>query len=130
MTKSYGIGYKKPPKKSQFKPGQSGNAKGRPKGSKNFASELSEELMEKIAIKEDGKKKSISKQRALVKALLAKALQGNAQAANVLINAALKLQESIAPAELEDWAAEDEAIVKEYIERTLALAKKKKGAKS
>lgn len=29
------IGYKKPPKKSQFKKGKSGNPKGRPKGSKN-----------------------------------------------------------------------------------------------
>lgn len=29
------VGYKKPPKKTQFKKGQSGNPKGRPKGSKN-----------------------------------------------------------------------------------------------
>ena len=34
---TYPIGYKKPPRDTQFKPGQSGNFKGRPKGAKNFA---------------------------------------------------------------------------------------------
>jgi hypothetical protein len=31
FSKEYEIGYKKPPRKNQFKPGQSGNPKGRPK---------------------------------------------------------------------------------------------------
>ena len=29
------VGYKTPPKNTQFQPGQSGNPKGRPKGTKN-----------------------------------------------------------------------------------------------
>src|SRR5687768_11632888 len=33
---SYEIGYGKPPVTSQFRPGQSGNPKGRPRGSKNY----------------------------------------------------------------------------------------------
>lgn len=35
MPKQYEVGYGKPPKKTQFKPGQSGNPKGRTKGSRN-----------------------------------------------------------------------------------------------
>lgn len=35
MDKEYEIGYGKPPKEYQFKKGQSGNKKGRPKNSKN-----------------------------------------------------------------------------------------------
>jgi hypothetical protein len=31
MTDDYEVGYKKPPKATQFKPGQSGNPAGRPK---------------------------------------------------------------------------------------------------
>jgi hypothetical protein len=31
---NYGVGYGKPPKASQFSPGQSGNPKGRPKGAR------------------------------------------------------------------------------------------------
>ena len=30
------VGYGKPPKHTRFKPGQSGNSKGRPKGVRNF----------------------------------------------------------------------------------------------
>lgn len=34
-SEDYEVGYKKPPKEYQFKPGQSGNSKGRPKINKN-----------------------------------------------------------------------------------------------
>jgi hypothetical protein len=30
------VGYRRPPRNRQFKPGQSGNPTGRPKGTKNF----------------------------------------------------------------------------------------------
>lgn len=42
MSKPYDVGYGKPPKNSQFKPGQSGNPKGRPKKYKSPISVLSE----------------------------------------------------------------------------------------
>ena len=87
----YAVGYKKPPKHSQFKPGESGNPKGRPKGAKNLATELLEELQERVKVKEDGKPKSVSKQRAMIKAQLAKAVQGDSRAANTLLNMLLKL---------------------------------------
>lgn len=82
---SYDVGYSKPPKHSRFKPGQSGNSKGRPKGTRNLSSDLKDELGERIRIREGDQEKSISKQRALVKALVAKALKGDTRAATVLI---------------------------------------------
>lgn len=72
----YEVGYKRPPREHQFKPGQSGNPKGRPKLIKDFKTDLREELEEIITIQEGGKSKPITKQRALIKKLLVKALGG------------------------------------------------------
>ncbi len=83
----YEVGYKKPPKTGQFKPGQSGNPKGRPKGRKDFKTDLTEELSEKLTISESGKSKKISKQRALIKSLTAKALKGDTRSATLILAA-------------------------------------------
>ena len=48
----YEVGYGKPPVHSRFKPGQSGNPKGRPKGSKNKRPGLQEERMKDIILDE------------------------------------------------------------------------------
>ena len=77
---TYKVGYGKPPKARQFKRGKSGNPKGRPKGSLNLATDLTAELGEHITVREDGRPRKISKQRALIKSLMAKALQGDVRA--------------------------------------------------
>lgn len=48
----YDVGYAKPPVSSRFRPGQSGNPKGRPKGSKNRRPSLNEERMKDIILDE------------------------------------------------------------------------------
>jgi hypothetical protein len=75
---TYKVGYGKPPKTTQFKKGKSGNPGGRPKGSLNLATDLTAELGEHITVREDGRSRKISKQRALIKSLMA--LQGDVRA--------------------------------------------------
>ena len=81
----YKVGYGKPPKRTQFKPGKSGNPSGRPKGSRNLATDLAAELCEPITVREEGRQRRISKQRALIKSLMAKALQGDVRATTAVL---------------------------------------------
>src|SRR6266436_31327 len=80
------VGYGRPPKATQFKRGKSGNPKGRPKGSRNLATDLAAELGEPITVREDGRHRRVSKQRALIKSLMAKSLQGDVRAAAALLS--------------------------------------------
>jgi hypothetical protein len=76
----YDVGYGKPPKNSQFPAGQSGNPKGRPKGSANLAAALNRALKEKVEVVEHGRRKSITKLDAAVKAMVNRAVKGDAKA--------------------------------------------------
>ena len=78
--KNYKVGYGRPPKETQFKPGKSGNPKGRPRGAKNIDTMLRDTLMEKIEITENGKRKRLSKIEVLLKKCLNDALNGDQRA--------------------------------------------------
>jgi hypothetical protein len=80
------VGYKRPPKHSQFQPGQSGNPRGRRKNVRNFKTDLLDELREQIPIRENGRDRKISKQRAFIKALVAAAIKGDMRATNALVS--------------------------------------------
>ncbi len=80
------VGYGNPPKHGRFKPGQSGNPKGRPKRRKNFLTELQEELSELVSITENGKTLKVSKQRVLVKSLFNRASKGEPKALAAIFN--------------------------------------------
>ena len=121
MSKDYDVGYKKPPKNTQFQPGQSGNPQGRPKGTKNLSTDLDEELNQKILVTEGGKQQEVTKQRAMIKTLFAKAMQGNTQAAKALITLIIGLEQSRRDFQSPDrLSEEDQSILDAFVERILS----------
>ncbi len=71
------IGYCNPPRSTQFKKGQSGNPKGRPKGSLNLLLSLQKALNQKVVIVQNGRRKKITKLEASVTQLVNKAAAGD-----------------------------------------------------
>lgn len=120
----YAIGYAKPPGHSQFRKGQSGNPKGRPKGARNLKAELMEELQEKITIREDGTPKRLSKLRVLIKTLFGDAIKGNARAAQILLDQMRVLDTETTPDTETDLSAMDRVILERMVSR-LPRAKKR-----
>ncbi|MGY3346649.1 MULTISPECIES: DUF5681 domain-containing protein [unclassified Bradyrhizobium] len=110
------VGYGKPPEHSQFKPGQSGNPKGRPKGTRNFKTDVREMLQSPVNITKDGRIKSITTQRASLERLRSDALNGNQRANENLLRYGEKLDEAnvTVDAPLE---AGDQAILDAYVRR-------------
>lgn len=81
---AYRIGYGKPPQHSQFQKGLSGNKRGRPKGSKNIATALHDELNRRIPVTENGARRTITKREAVVKQVVNNAASGDSKAMRTL----------------------------------------------
>ena len=114
------VGFGKPPKHTQFKPGQSGNPAGRPKGTKNLKTDLEEELRELITVREGGNQKIVSKQRAMLKSLTAKAVQGDPRAAAIVIDMMYRLlHEDDAEDTSRGPSPDDKAIIEAFENRLL-----------
>ena len=115
----YEVGRGKPPVETRFKTGRSGNPKGRPKGARNFRSDLADELAERVTLREGGRTRTVSKQRAFVKSLVANAVQGKPVAARNLLDAVRwYLAEEEAGAE-PPLSADEAEILAHYAERIL-----------
>jgi hypothetical protein len=79
------VGRGKPPLATRFQKGQSGNPKGRPRGTKNLKTDLMEELRETIVVREGDRTVRMSKQRAMIKTVMNKSLKGDPRAIITLI---------------------------------------------
>ena len=77
---TYEIGYRRPPASGRFRPGTSGNPRGRPKGSRNFLTLLEQELNKTISVTENGRKRKLTRLQAIVKRMVNSALNGDQRA--------------------------------------------------
>jgi hypothetical protein len=125
------VGYKRPPKLTQFRPGKSGNAKGRPTHVRNFKTDLRDELGEYIPVREGGREMKITKQRAFIKALVAAAIKGDMRATNALVSFCNRTHGSEDQADPADTASTDDLdIIEAFVERERKRLPKKQGDNS
>ena len=80
MPDDYDVGYGKPPRDGQFTKGQSGNPKGRPKGSRNMASILNEISCKPVTLTENGRSRTVPSKEAILLQLQSGAIKGDHRA--------------------------------------------------
>jgi len=117
--REYEVGYRKPPKHKQFKPGQSGYPRGRPKGSKNEATILRELLDgKKLEIRERGRTRKVTVREAILLRVIEDALKGNTKSAAFILNRyGLMVSGEIQQAEL---TGDDQAVLEAFMTRLKA----------
>jgi hypothetical protein len=84
----YPVGYGKPPKNTRFQKGQSGNPKGRPKGSLNSDTVFKRTARQPIVINENGQRKIVTVLEAAHKQLASKAVSGDVPAVRAYLDRA------------------------------------------
>jgi hypothetical protein len=112
------VGYCRPPVENQFKPGQSGNPKGRPKGRKSEAKMLDEVLQRKVAIREAQGRRKITVLEAILHRFAEDSLKGNTKSAAFLLGryAATTAIGQDAP----ELSADDKAVMDGFLKDFLA----------
>jgi hypothetical protein len=110
MKQPAAVGRGRPPIHSQFKPGTSGNPSGRPKGARALTSDLMSELAEMVEVGDGPRRVRVTKQRAIVIALLREAMKGDLRAVDTVMRACVPASQ--VDAEQDADAPEDAAIVR------------------
>ncbi len=73
---TYDVGFGKPPRHTRWKKGQSGNPKGRKKGSRNMATRMREILYQSVVVRQNGVERRLPYNEALLTRIASKGLTG------------------------------------------------------
>ena len=111
----YEVGYGKPPHHTRFKKGQSGNPRGRPSGSKNLATVLSEALNELVIVAENGGRRKITKRQAIITQLVNQSAKADWRATKILLDIlqAIESRSEPALAETSSFSEADEKVIEQ-----------------
>jgi hypothetical protein len=119
----YEVGYGKPPKHRQFRPGQSGNPAGRRKGLRNLMTDVQSTLATPVQVTEGGRRRTRSTQQGVLLVLREMALHGQARAIELMFKLAQQSHGDAAetgPAQ--PLAADDQAILDAYFAKIASAA--------
>ena len=110
------VGYGRPPRATQFKPGTSGNPKGRPKGARSVGAILQEVTQQRVTVTENGRTRRLPALEVMLRRLMNDAMRGEHNALKLLLSLSDRYSESPESGrQLRELRAEDEAILAEYL---------------
>jgi hypothetical protein len=112
---NYQVGYAKPPRRTRFEKGKSGNPAGRVKGSKSVSKLLLQALGEPVVVNENGARKRITKVEAVFKQLVNKGASGDARSIQLLLAEIRSRLESELPPEQTSQETKDQLLMLERL---------------
>jgi hypothetical protein len=122
---AYEVGFGKPPRRTRFAKGKSGNPRGRPKGALNVATMLERILEEKVIITLNGRRRTMTKLQAAITQLTDKAAGGDLKALQLLTSLLRSTEErgsqGVVPNSVSDDL--DKEVVSGILSRILAFNK-------
>ncbi len=116
-TSEYEVGYGKPPRRTRFKPGRSGNPRGRPKDAKGLKTIVRETMTAKVPVRTAGGEKKMSRMEAVLHKTIELGMKGNPRALMQLItlyaSAVPEAALPVAAQHTEELSASDLAMLEE-----------------
>ena len=88
MSEDEDVGYGRPPRRTRFRPGQSGNPRGRPKGARSTGTIVTGVLNKKVSLTSAGQQRQVPLKEAIVLRMAEAALKGDLKAAAALFSLA------------------------------------------
>jgi hypothetical protein len=109
------VGYGKPPRHTRFVKGQSGNPRGRPVGTKNLRTLLSEALNETVIVTENGGRRKVTKRQAIITQLVNRSATADFRAIKILLDIVWGIERQTEPTapETADFSEADEKVLEQ-----------------
>jgi hypothetical protein len=120
----YEVGYGKPPRHTRFVKGRSGNPRGRPPGTKNLKTLLSEALNEPVIVTENGGSRKVTKRQAIITQLVNRSATADFRAIKILLDIVRDIERQTEPTapETSDFSEADEMVL-EQIKARFSIGK-------
>ena len=120
----YEVGYGRPPCHTRFVKGQSGNPRGRPPGTKNLKTLLSEALNEMVIVTENGGRRKVTKRQAIITQLVNRSATADFRAIKILLDIVRDIERQTEPTapETSDFSEADEMVL-EQIKARFSIGK-------
>lgn len=119
--RDYEVGFGRPPKATQFKPGKSGNPRGRPKGSRPVGAVLQDILRQRIAVTQNGRTRWLPRLEVMLRKLANDAMRSEPSAVKLMLSLVDRYAEAPeATLSADEVLAEDQAIIARYLPSTPA----------